>query len=99
MFKKFLFDCFVYKNLHIELLTITDQTNTIHPNATHLSGVIRMSIYIENGYKNRRDYLECIADDYGIDTQRVFALATILGADEDFDGLICALEDIEDGEF
>lgn len=50
-----------------------------------------MSIYTENGYKNRRDYLECLADEYGQDV--VEALISIYPASEDFDGLITALED------
>ena len=25
-----------------------------------------MNVYIENGYENRQDYLECIADEAGI---------------------------------
>ena len=52
-----------------------------------------MSIYTENGYKNRRDYLECLADDFGIDKGTVFAVASLLGASEDFDGLVSSLED------
>jgi len=55
-----------------------------------------MSIYTEEGYKNRRDYLETLAADFGLDTSTVFALAGILGPNEDFDGLICALEDAAD---
>lgn len=50
-----------------------------------------MSVYTENGYKNRRDYLECLADEYGQDV--VEALISIHPASEDFDGLITALED------
>lgn len=52
-----------------------------------------MSIYEENGYKNRRDYLESLADDFGIDKETVFAVASLLGASEDFDGLISTLDD------
>ena len=54
-----------------------------------------MSIYTENGYKNRREYLESLADEFGADTDTVFALADILGESEDFDGLISELEDFE----
>lgn len=52
-----------------------------------------MSIYTENGYKSRRDYLESLADDFGLDLETVCTLAAILGPSEDFDGLVCALED------
>lgn len=55
-----------------------------------------MSIYTDEGYKNRIDYLECLADDFGIDRMIVFTLAGALGPNEDFDGLICALEDHAD---
>lgn len=55
-----------------------------------------MSIYIQEGYKSRRDYLDTLAADYGLPTATVYALAGILGSSEDFDGLICALEDAAD---
>jgi hypothetical protein len=53
-----------------------------------------MSVYIENGYESRRDYLESLADDLGIDKKTVFSIASLLGASEDFDGLVTMLEDI-----
>jgi hypothetical protein len=52
-----------------------------------------MNDYTANGYANRRAYLEALAEDFGIDQQTVFTLASILGASEDFDGLVTALED------
>lgn len=55
-----------------------------------------MNIYEEYGYKDRNDYLCGMAEDYGVDAETVFALADVLGEDEDFDGLIAALEDTED---
>lgn len=55
-----------------------------------------MSIYTDEGYKNRRDYLDTLADEYGLDKSTVYALAGVLGPNEDFDGLICALEDVAD---
>lgn len=55
-----------------------------------------MSIYTEEGYENRRAYLDSLADDFGLDRSTVYALAGILGSSEDFDGLICALEDAAD---
>ncbi len=57
------------------------------------------NIYKENGYENRKEYLESLADDYGIDYGTVAMLASMLGASEDFDGLISALEDYEDFDF
>jgi hypothetical protein len=52
-----------------------------------------MSIYIENGYENRKDYLIALSYETGIDRQTVFMLADILGSSEDFDGLVSTLED------
>jgi len=57
------------------------------------------NIYKENGYENRKEYLESLADDYGIDYGTVAMLASMLGTSEDFDGLISALEDYEDFDF
>jgi hypothetical protein len=58
-----------------------------------------MSIYTDNGYKNRKDYLENLADEMGIDTDTVFMMASVLGSSEDFDGLVTSLEDMADGYF
>jgi len=55
-----------------------------------------MSIYTEEGYKNRRDYLENLAENMGVEIETVLTLASMLGSSEDFDGLVTALEDIAD---
>jgi hypothetical protein len=52
-----------------------------------------MSIYTDNGFANRREYLMDLADEYGVEHKIVFALASVLGSSEDFDGLVCELED------
>ena len=52
-----------------------------------------MSIYIENEYLNRRDYLESLAEDFETDLDTVLMMADILGKSEDFNGLITSLED------
>ena len=52
-----------------------------------------MSIYQENGYESRVDYLQCLAEDFGIDQSVVFELAALLGTSEDFVGLVDMLED------
>jgi hypothetical protein len=52
-----------------------------------------MSEYQELGYENRRAYLEGLAEEYPRET--VFALASMLGPSEDFDGLVTALEDAD----
>ena len=50
-----------------------------------------MNVYQENGYKDRQEYLDCLADEYGDD---VYFLSGLLGESEDFDGLISSLEDM-----
>jgi hypothetical protein len=52
-----------------------------------------MTIYQENGFESRREYLLDLADSMGIDASIVFALADMLGSNEDFDGLVTSLED------
>ena len=53
------------------------------------------NIYRENGYADRDDYLTCLSEDYGVPIESVYSLAEMLGENEDFDGLVSALEDIE----
>jgi len=53
-----------------------------------------MSVYQKHGYKDRNDYLSSTADEYGVDPYVVSCLADLLGENEDFDGLINELEDI-----
>lgn len=49
--------------------------------------------YLLNGYESRRDYLEQLAEGYGVSRSVVFALANMLGPDEDFDGLIYSVHE------
>jgi hypothetical protein len=51
------------------------------------------NVYQENGFTNRKEYLESLREDYGsvVDT-----LTSVLPASEDFDGLLIALEDYEE---
>jgi len=51
------------------------------------------NIYQENGYANRKEYLKDLAKEHGVDEQTVFAVADMLGPNEDFDGLVSSLED------
>ena len=44
-------------------------------------------------YGSRHAYLESLADWTGIDLETVLMLADLLGPNEDFDGLVTALED------
>jgi hypothetical protein len=52
-----------------------------------------MSAYEEQGFANRKEYLIDLADQYGVDQEDVFMLASVLGPSEDFDGLITSIED------
>jgi len=52
-----------------------------------------LNIYQDNGYKNRKDYLNCLAEDFGVDVSTVYSLADVLGEYEDFDGLVAMLRD------
>lgn len=52
-----------------------------------------MSIYTDNGYANRTEYLNSLAEDYGVSIDIVCTLASLLGDIEDFDGLVSSLED------
>ena len=55
------------------------------------------NVYERNGYDNRKHYLECLAEDYGVDKAVVFEMASILGQNEDFDGLVTDIQDYADG--
>lgn len=52
-----------------------------------------MSIYTDNGYRDRKHYLDSLAEEMGIDEETVQTLAHLYGPNEDFDGLVTALED------
>jgi uncharacterized protein (UPF0210 family) len=49
------------------------------------------SIYVENGYQNREEYLDYLREEYGVNL--VNTLISVLPASEDFDGLVMELED------
>jgi hypothetical protein len=54
-----------------------------------------MDIYLENGYKNREDYLLSLAIEYDLDIEdTVRPIADLLGPSEDFDGLVAMLNDL-----
>ena len=53
-------------------------------------------VYVQNGYRDRKDYLQSMAEEYGVSDEKVALLADILGPDEDFDGLVSSLEDLSD---
>jgi hypothetical protein len=56
-----------------------------------------MSIYTDNGFKDREDYLDSLREEYG---GLVDVLISVLPESEDFDGLVTELEDAMDsGEY
>lgn len=54
-----------------------------------------MNIYEREGYKNRKEYLQSLVANFGLPENVVFTAASMLGKNEDFDGLISMLEDAE----
>lgn len=56
-----------------------------------------MSVYTDNGYANRKEYLDELREDFG---GLVDILTGVLPASEDFDGLVTALEDaLDSGQY
>lgn len=53
------------------------------------------TVYQEQGYRDRKHYLECLAEDTGHSLFIVQTIANLLGAEEDFDALVTTLEDQE----
>lgn len=51
-----------------------------------------MNVYKENGYENREEYLQELAEEYDVDIHTVKNIADILGPSEDFDGLVSELK-------
>lgn len=59
-----------------------------------MSAVESKDVYQQEGYKDRKDYLNGLAENFGVSRKKVFLLASLLGPSEDFDGLISELEDL-----
>lgn len=55
--------------------------------------VYSLDLYAEHGADSRYDYLQGLADDAGVDFAIVLALLDVLPPDEDFDGLVTAVQD------
>lgn len=55
-----------------------------------------MTVYTDNGYANREEYLDSLRDEYG---PLVDILTGVLPASEDFDGLVTELEDAADAGY
>ena len=52
-----------------------------------------LELYLEYGAESRAEYLANLAEEYDVPLGTVQALADVLGPNEDFDGLVTALED------
>ena len=57
--------------------------------------MVEETVYELNGFEDRNEYLNHLADEYDIDIDIVYNTADMLGEDEDFDGLVSMLSDIE----
>lgn len=58
---------------------------------------IDLDVYAESGCESRFDWLDHFAQDHGLPIEQVIAVADLLGAEEDFDGLVTAVEDATQG--
>ena len=56
------------------------------------------TIYQQRGFPTRAAYLEDLADSYGVPLDYVYCLSDLLGENEDFDGLVTACQDYQEGE-
>ena len=45
--------------------------------------------------KEQEEYIESIADDYGVNYESAYIVAELLGVDELYDGFISSMQDIE----
>jgi hypothetical protein len=54
------------------------------------------TIYQQNGHADRNAYLRSLASEMGIPLSTVRMAASVLGENEDFDGLVTELEDWAD---
>ena len=75
------------------MMVIISITTRATDNLTGTAKENEMSVYTDNGYKDRKHYLSCLAEDNGVDYSIVKELADLLGPTEDFDGLVTAVQD------
>jgi len=53
----------------------------------------RSTVYEDNGYKNRTEYLWSLTEDHQVSIETVHLYSDLMGPSEDFDGLVSALEE------
>jgi hypothetical protein len=54
---------------------------------------IRADVYQDNGYKNRTEYLQELSLDHDVSIETVNLYSDLIGASEDFDGLVSSLQE------
>lgn len=54
-----------------------------------------IKLYQAHGYSDREEYLQSLADEFGADLDTVKVLSQLLGTNEDFDGLVNAIQDLD----
>jgi len=55
---------------------------------------IDLAIYREQGCESRFEWLKHLSDEHGVPLRDVIAMADVLTAEEDFDGLVTSIEDV-----
>ena len=53
-----------------------------------------MSIYTDKGYKDRNDYLKCLANESNLSLDYIMKEARLLGQEEDFGELLETIDQI-----
>jgi hypothetical protein len=51
----------------------------------------RSTVYEDNGYKNRTEYLWSLTEDHNVSIGTVHLYSDLMGPSEDFDGLVSSL--------
>jgi len=77
------------------IYNLTDENNNNKLFTFKIKRCMKRNIYKERGYADRQDYLEDVADEYGVDRNTVMYLAEMLGESEDFDGLLSTIDDFK----
>jgi len=55
----------------------------------------RLEIYREHGAESRLEYITNLAYEHDVPLDEALTIACLFGPDEDFDGLVCAMQDYE----
>jgi hypothetical protein len=55
---------------------------------------VPLPVYQDEGCESRFDWLKHLAEENGVPLRDVIAMADVLGAEEDFDGLVTSVQDV-----